>query len=331
VARLLIVGMAAALLALPGGYAGAAGAPTPYDGHIPFDCKVQQAGMGTDFPHPDADPFCVEYDKTHQNVTQLGVVEFLAQEPARFAAAGPKCWYFQRDHWTGSVVQDDGTTQTYHWDGSYFFDKARGLGGAYVENFTINGKTGDPTTVPGFPDDWKPYFGPGRGGVQTSDTVRVDPTCVAKAKQAPPPGPYKCTDAKGKVGAGIGALRLGMARKDAEAALGAPARTTGAVERWCTVDGGKLQAGFTDDRLVFALTTSPAFDAGGVSVGDAPRAARGKATRKVLQRGGIAVLAASSRARLLLIGIDRRRVRFLAVVVPHASAKAVDRWLDASR
>src|SRR6476619_5232166 len=133
----LVPALVALLLALPSGLAGAAGPPTGYDGHLPFACELQHLGTGTAFPHPDADPFCVEYDKRHQNVTELGVVQFLSQEPARFAAAGPKCWYFQRDHWVGSVVQDDGTTQTYKWDGSYFFDKARGLGGVAIENFSI--------------------------------------------------------------------------------------------------------------------------------------------------------------------------------------------------
>ena len=329
-ARLLVAAVLGAALALPGSV-GAAGAPTGYDGHIPFDCDLQELGTGTAFPHPDADPFCVEYDKTHQNVTELGVVQFISQEPARFAEAGPKCWYFQRDHWTGSVVQDDGTTQTYHWDGSYYFDKARGLGGVYVENFTINGKTGDPRTLPGFPDDWKPYFGPGKGGVQASDTVRLDPRCVAKAKAAPGPGPYKCTDAHGGVGRGIGPLRLGMARKEAEDALGAPARATGGIERWCTVDGGKLQAAFSHDRLAFALTTSPAFGARAVSVGDSRSASRKAATKKELQRGGVAVFAAQSRGRVLLLGVDRKRVRFLAVAGPRSSVRSIRRWLDASR
>ena len=76
----------------------------PWDGTNPFNCTIQDVGTGTTFPEPNADPFCVEYDKTHQNGTQLGVVQFLSQEPARFAATGPKRWYFQRDHWVGSVV-----------------------------------------------------------------------------------------------------------------------------------------------------------------------------------------------------------------------------------
>ena len=84
-----------------------ASGPTGWDGTNPFVCTLQQLGGGTDFPQPDADPFCVEYDKRHQNVTQLGVVQFLSLEPARVAAAGPKCFYFQRDHWVGYVVQGD--------------------------------------------------------------------------------------------------------------------------------------------------------------------------------------------------------------------------------
>jgi hypothetical protein len=325
--RRAVLAAAAAVLALPAAQVGAASGPSGYDGKIPFDCELQQAGEGTQFPHPDADPFCVEYDKTHQNLTQLGVADFLSKEPARVAAAGPKCWYFQRDHWTGSVVQDDGATRTYHWDGSYFFDKARGLGGVFVENFTIDGQTGDPRTLPGFPEDWKPYFGPGKGGVQSSDTVRADPRCVAKAKEAPAPGPYRCSAAGGKVGAGIGPLRLGMTRREAEDALGPPARTTGAVGRWCTEDGGKLVGAWRSGRLVFALTTSPAFSARGVAPGKGSNNAR-RRFRKLAQRGGVAVLAGS---RSLLFGVDRRRVRFIAVVAPKASTTAIRTWLDSAR
>jgi hypothetical protein len=301
-----------------------------YDGSIPFECELQQLGTGTDYPHPDADPFCVEYDKRHQNVTELGVVQFLSQEPARFAAAGPKCWYFQRDHWVGSIVQDDGSTQTYKWDGSYFFDKARGIGGVYIENFSVNGQTGDPTTMPGFPEEWKPFFGPGRGGVQTVDTTRADPRCVAKAKTAPPPGPYRCPEQHGKVGMGIGPLRLGVARSDVEAALGAPARKTKGVSRWCTADGGKLSAGFRGDRLVFALTTSPGFSALGFAPGD-PSAKVRKRLRKLDQRGGVGLFVRPSRKRLLVLGADRKRIRFIALLPAGTRAATIQAWLDSSR
>ena len=173
----------------------AAAAPVEgYDGSNPFRCKLQQVGRGTDFPDPGADPFCVEYDKRHQNVTQLGVVDFLSKEPARVAAASLKCFYYQRDHWRGSVQQDNSATETYTWDGGYFFDKARGVGGVHVRNFKLAGQTSDPRLLPGFPDEYRSYFGPGRGGVQSADGVVKDPRCVEKARRADPyarPGPAR--------------------------------------------------------------------------------------------------------------------------------------------
>src|SRR3954452_17822313 len=138
--RLLALVVAASGLVLPV----AAGAQVaPYDGSIPFACTLQQAGFEAEVPDPGADPFCIEFDKRRQNVSELGIVDFLSKEPARVANASPKCFYFQRDHWRASLVQDM-PPAIYEWDGSYFFDKARGLGGAYVENFKVGGQTGDP-------------------------------------------------------------------------------------------------------------------------------------------------------------------------------------------
>jgi hypothetical protein len=166
--------------------------------------------------------------------------------------------------------------------------------------------------------------------VQTADTVRADPRCVAKAKDAPAPGPYRCSEQRGKVGTGIGALRLGAKRKDVEAALGAPARETNGVARWCTADGGKLSAGFRGGRLAFALTTSPQFSALGFTPGDASTHAR-KRFRKLDQRGGVALFVASSHKRLLLLGADRKRIRFIALVPRGTSKKSTRAWLDSSR
>src|SRR3954468_7378997 len=127
--RVLLVALAAlALYATP---SGAADAPTPWHGVNPFACELQNAGFGTAVPHPEADPYCVEFDKRRQNVTQMGIVDFLSREPAPVAAAVPKCFYFQSDHWRASVVQGVGTA-LYEWDGHYFFDKARGDGGVWV-------------------------------------------------------------------------------------------------------------------------------------------------------------------------------------------------------
>lgn len=157
-----------------------------YDGSNPFKCELQQVGKGTDFPDPDADPFCVEYDKTEQNVTELGVVDFLSKEPARVAVASDKCFYYQTDHWRGSIVQDDERTETYNFDGSYYFDLARGVGGTYARNFTLNNQTFDPTTVPGFPEEYKPFFGSGEGGIQFTDGIPIDQRCVEKAEETDP-------------------------------------------------------------------------------------------------------------------------------------------------
>jgi hypothetical protein len=150
----------------------------PYGGRIPFHCQIQDVGTGTDYPDPDADPFCVEYDKTNQNVTDFGLVDFLSKEPARVAAATPKCFYFQRDHWTGSVVQG-GDRKLWHWDGNYFFDKAKGIGGVSVHHFRVGGVRMDAKQFA--PDALKPFFhrGGGGGAIVLLQTVR-DPTCAAK-------------------------------------------------------------------------------------------------------------------------------------------------------
>jgi hypothetical protein len=152
----------------------------PYDGSNPFRCKTQNVGTGVDFPDPGADPFCVEFDKTSQNVTDFGIVDFLLNEPARVAAATPKCFYHQTDHWTGSIVQ--GTEPTlWHWDGRYFFDKARGMGGVRVDNLVVGGLPMDPRLLPGFPPEFSPYFGPANGGgAFLAQTVPADPNCAAR-------------------------------------------------------------------------------------------------------------------------------------------------------
>jgi hypothetical protein len=150
----------------------------PYDGSNPFKCKIQNVGTGVDYPDPNADPFCVEFDKTNQNVTDFGIVDFLLNEPARVAAATPKCFYYQKDHWTGSIVQG-GQPTLWHWDGRYFFDKARGMGGVHVDNFQIGGQTADPRLLPGFPVEFAPYFGPGSGGAFV-ELGSGDPTCAAR-------------------------------------------------------------------------------------------------------------------------------------------------------
>src|SRR3954447_8495907 len=207
--RVAVVGAVTvlALGAIPAG--GASPPPSPWDGANPFKCGLQNAGMTAEVKRPAADPFCVDFDKRHQNVSELGVVEFLSNEPARVALAVPKCFYFQSDHWRGSVVQDDGSTKTYEWDGHYFFNKATGDGGVWVTNFNLNGHTYDPSQLPGMPAEYARHFGPGTGGVITHNEVQADPSCVqqaqAKPPYAPPPkadSPERCRPPRGAVAKG---------------------------------------------------------------------------------------------------------------------------------
>lgn len=156
--------------------------PTGWGGDNPFRCELQQAGFGATVPDMQADPFCIEFDKTRQNLTQAGLVQFLLQEPARVAAAGPKCRYFQVDHWRASVVQDDGRTKLYEWTGHYFFDKARGEGGVFIEGFNVNGRTFDPSSLPGIPREFSRYMGPGTGGFRTRNALMLDPLCMLGAR-----------------------------------------------------------------------------------------------------------------------------------------------------
>jgi hypothetical protein len=169
----LLVAPAAAQAQYPAGpYAG-------WDGSNPFNCEIQDVGTGVDFPDPDADPFCVEFDKSQQNLTDFGILDFLSNEPARTAAAAPKCFYFQTDHWTGSVVQGE-DPEIWHWDGQYFFDKARAVGGVNIQNFRILGQPASPADYGEVPPDFAPYFNQGGGGSYLIGDIPADPSCVAK-------------------------------------------------------------------------------------------------------------------------------------------------------
>jgi hypothetical protein len=150
----------------------------PWDGSSPFNCQIQDVGTGIGFPDPAADPFCVEFDKTQQNVTDLGIVDFLSKEPTRTAAAVNKCFYFQTDHWTGSIVQGE-QPELWHWDGQYFFDKAIGAGGVNLQNFRI---LGQPASLPPgtLPPQLEPYFDQGGGGAYAAANIPADPTCAEK-------------------------------------------------------------------------------------------------------------------------------------------------------
>ena len=324
----------ALLLAGPSHAAGLAG----YDGSNPFECTLQQLGLGTDFPRPDDDPFCVEYDKTHQNVTMLGVVQFLAQEPARVAAAVPKCFYYQSDHWTGSIVQGDGRTETYNFDGKYYFDKARGAGGVHLSNFRIAGQTADPTLIPLFPADYRPFFGPGRGGIQfTGAGVDVEPRCVELARRKrvyrSPGAQRRCRVPGGRVGRGIGGIALGSSRAGVRGAMGAPTAESRYAVRYCLEGGGTLVAGFRGmsprSRALIVKVDNPAFSTRGLGPGTSERRAR-RVMRgeRVHRRGrGAKLLILRQRRRTLVASVRRGRVRYVAVARPRISLRTLGRDL----
>jgi hypothetical protein len=174
------VGVLAVLLATAAPASAAPKAPTGWGGEPPFACTLQQAGLGATVPDMRADPFCIEFDKTRQNLTKGGIVAFLLQEPARLAAAAPKCRYLQVDHWRAAVVQDDKRTKLYEWTGHYFFDKARGEGGVYIEGFNVNGRTFDPSSLPGVPREFSRFMGPGTAGFRTRNALMLDPLCMIR-------------------------------------------------------------------------------------------------------------------------------------------------------
>ena len=72
-----------------------------------------------------------------------------------------------------------GQPTLWHWDGMYFFDKAKGMGGVHVENLTVGGVPADPSLLPGFPTEFSPYFGPGQGGAYVT-LGAGEPSCAAK-------------------------------------------------------------------------------------------------------------------------------------------------------
>jgi hypothetical protein len=325
--------------------------PTGWDGVNPFVCELQNAGTGTTIAHPAADPLCVQYDKRHQNVDQLGVVDFLSKEPARFALAGDKCFYFQSDHWRSSVVQSNGATKIYEWDGHYFFNKATGEGGAWVTNFNINGQTGDPTTFPGFPSDWSRYFGPGTGGVIIHNHVPADPGCAARAQSNPssiyasPNGArgraspfgrrgsapaFACATPTGGVDAHhVGPVALGDSERHVRDLLGTPAAVRKGFLHYCQRGAGRYLVGFLSARAAKAgatpgtgsnapvamiLTTNPGYALNGIRRGSAASALRARFpnAHSVLRQRRTRVWTVTPGAGLIA-GVRMGRVRYLAV------------------
>jgi hypothetical protein len=308
--------------------------PSPWDGTNPFKCTIQDAGLGTTVPDPNADPYCVHFDKTHQNVTDGGIVDFLSKEPARTASAVPKCFYFQEDHWRGSVVQSDGSTVIYEFEGHYFFNKATGDGGAWVTGFSVAGQTFDPTQLPGFPPGYGQYFGPGTGGVITHNEVPVDPQCVALANKTPggvnaqqSPAPRCVADAGLVTRKGLGPLSLAANEATVRGEIGPPQSIKRGFLRYCVTGGGALVVGQPGDRsgsfgdsgaarTVVLLTTAKGFVLRGghghsFTVGSSKRAIT-RAFPHARRIGRVRHGPALRLRRGLVVGLAHGHVAFLA-------------------
>ena len=339
----LVLGALALLTLLLAVSAAPAAAPTGWNGENPFVCTLQQAGFEAAVPDPGADPYCVEFDKRRQNVTELGIVDFFSKEPARGAAASDKCFYFQSDHWRSSVVQSDGSTKLYEWDGHYFFDKARGEGGAWVTNFNVNGRTEDPGKVPGIPPEYAQHMGSGTGGARVVDgSVEADPRCAERAKREPEriyadaarraagqdprsPGFATAPDgacrrpASGRITSrSLGPVQLGDTERRVRDLLGSPDEIRRGFLRYCA-GGGFLVGQRTDRsgdlgsddgaRTIMLVATRGSFRyARRYGLGRrAPRR-----WRTVARHGATRVIA-KRRASPVLLGVRRGRVRFLVV------------------
>ena len=312
-----------------------------YDGSVPFECVLQQAGTEAEFPDPDADPFCVEYDKRHQNVTQLGVVEFLSLEPARVAAATPKCFYYQRDHWVGFVVQEDGRTETYSWDGSYYFDKAKGAAAptsrtsrsttraATRRRCRASRRSGSRTSATDAAASTRP--GSATSTLHASRRPRrARPTGASRS-----PNPSRAAAPRRRAASAARSAVCGSARvREATIeANGEPKRRKAGFFRYCVIGGGKYMVGFGRERAQFLLTSNPGFDVDGVRRLTPKRQARRRldGERELFRTSKTIVWAAEKDDHTLLVLIRDRSVAALASAAPGLSLKRLKAYYKASK
>ena len=341
--RIASLGVAAALgIALGAASPAAAQTPiAPWDGTNPFNCELQDAGTGTDVPHPDTDPFCVKFDKTSQSLApDAGLIDFLANEPARVGAAAPKCFYYQRDHWTGSVVQGEPPV-LWNWIGSYFFDKAKGIGGMHVRSFDVGGQPADFT--PYAPAEYQPFLEQGGGGgVMVIQATEADPQCAEMAERKDvyrnDPDFGNCISPGGELrGRKVGKVKLGTSSRQVRRQLGRPQSHRHRVDRWCVVGNANLRVAYARHGLprgaALIRTTSRSHTENGVGRGSKRKRANDRLglEHRFRLNGTRVAEADRQHRRRLFAGIRDRRVRWLAMVDPqrlvdlHAIRRALRR------
>ena len=312
----------------------------PYDGSNPFRCEIQDVGTGTEFPDPDADPFCVKFDKTSQNVTDFGIVDFLAEEPNRVAAATTKCFYFQRDHWTGSIVQGQ-DPELWNWKGNYWYDRARGVGGVSVRNFRVGGQPFSATAFA--PPEYQPYFDEdGGGGVQFVLESDPDPSCGERVDTPEErediykddPVAEGCIPPGGRLrGRKVGRSKLGMDRTEVIERLGDPMTRRNRVDRWCVIGGASLRIAYKRKAVSLIRTSARGHALAGVAPKDRARKARSRFGGADFKVGASRVTEGGGTARRRgFAAFGSHKVRWVAIADPAAlPGDAAQRTLNRTR
>ena len=228
--------LAALTLAVVPGSAGALSSPTPWDGANPFHCTIQNAGQGTTVPDPGADPYCVRFDKTNQNVTQLGIVD--VPQPRSRRGSPPPCRSAPTSRRTTGAGRSSSPTDAPSCtssSGTTSSTRRPATAASGSSDFTVAGQTFDPTTLPGFPPAYRRYFGPGTGGFITHDDVPGRPELRARlvARAAAPLSPAALRPASSGRSLVTAASPPSRAARAAHAPPGCwRARRSPASERW---------------------------------------------------------------------------------------------------
>ncbi len=196
-----------------------------------------------------------------------------------------------------------------------------------MKNFRVAGQEGDPTAVPGFPAEYRPYFGKGKGGFHYAGAgIDVEPRCVELAKRKPVyQAPGQSAAAAWRAGGSAAASAASGSRQrraGVRATLGAPTSESRFAIRYCLEGGGTLSAGFLGvsarRRAVIVKTDHPAFSYRGIAVEESLRSARRSMRRERVRkrRDGVRLLIARSRTRTLVVAGKRGRVTWIAVARP---------------
>jgi hypothetical protein len=229
-------------------------------------------------------------------------------------------------------------------DDAMYFDKSTGSGGVAISNFQVGGFTSDPTTIPGFPDQLKPFFGPGGGGSQMTGGVQVDPNCSPPSPATgggggggtagggggsifgglggPNPGTKPrtvslCKSFKGNARNGLGKARLGLKRATVRHKLGKPTRSSRGFYHYCLRRGGDLAIHFgKHSKVDVVMTNGKSFHAGKIKMRSRLKTVRSSLKHEQVlgHRKRDWVIAENHKGWKLLVGLSKNRVVYIATV-----------------